>query len=143
MVMGTFTASGRDRGCLRGLRVLVVDDDEDVRDAVIAILSFFGADGLAVETADEARTRLAACNFDVLLSDIEMPSESGYDFIRSVRRSCAARGIAAAAVTGRASNDDCRAALAAGFDLVVGKPLEAAALVDAVRALAALSRLTG
>lgn len=121
-----------DRRCLAGLRVLVVDDDEDVRDALLAILLFFGADGSAVDSAVDAREQLAVESFDVLLSDIEMPYESGYELIRSVRRARRTRDIAAAAVTARASADDRRVALAAGFDRVVAKPLDITTLVDAV-----------
>jgi len=121
-----------DRRCLAGLRVLVVDDDEDVREALLSILLFFGADGCAVECAADARDLLADVDFDVLLSDIEMPDEDGYGFIRSVRRARRTAHIAAAAVTGRVAPDERAAALRAGFDVVVGKPLEIATLVDAV-----------
>ena len=138
--MSTLGRGARDRRCLGGLRVLVVDDDEDIREALLSILQFFGADGDAVECAGAARALLAEQRFDVLLSDIEMPDEDGYQFIRSVRRSRRVGRIAAAAVTSRASTDDCRAALAAGFDRVVGKPLEVTALVDAVRELASAPR---
>lgn len=130
--MRAVTELALDRRCLAGLRVLVVDDDEDVRDALLAILLFFGADGSAVECAHDARELLAGAAFDVLLSDIEMPDESGYDLIRSVRRARRTRNLAATAVTGRVSMDERRAALAAGFDRVVAKPLDIPTLVDAV-----------
>jgi CheY-like chemotaxis protein len=126
----------RDHGCLSGVRVLVVDDDEDVRDALLSILRLFGADGDAVDCADQARALLDEQRFDVLLSDIEMPDEDGYALIRSVRGSCRAQRIAAAAVTACASGAERRAALEAGFDRVVGKPPEVDALIDAVRELA-------
>ena len=121
--------------------MFVVDDDDDVRDALVSILCFFGAEADGVEGAAAARARLADSNIDVLLSDIEMPFENGYDFIRSVRRSRGVHDIAAAAVTARHSTEECLTALAAGFDLVVPKPLSAAQLVAAVCALAALRRL--
>jgi CheY-like chemotaxis protein len=128
-------AAPAKRRCLDGLRVLVVDDDEDVRDAVLAVLELYGAEVVAAEGADGARARLAALPFDVLLSDIEMPSEDGYSLIRSVRSSSAA-GIAAAAVTGRAAPDERARAIAAGFNRVVGKPVDFEGLIDAVCALA-------
>jgi CheY-like chemotaxis protein len=133
--MGIGTAIGRDAQCLLGLRVLLVDDDEDVRDALLSILRLFGADGVAVECADDARALLAVERFDVLLSDIDMPDENGLELIRSVRRS-RARRIAAAAVTACVSTEDYCAAFAAGFDRVVAKPPEIAALIDVVRELA-------
>jgi CheY-like chemotaxis protein len=133
--MSTVTALALGRRCLGGLRVLVVDDDEDVRDALLAILLFFGADGCAVESADDARAVLNARDFDVLLSDIEMPDEDGYELIRSVRRVRRIASIPAAAVTARVSAEDHRVAIAAGFDRVVAKPLDVTTLVDAVLAL--------
>jgi two-component system CheB/CheR fusion protein len=140
--MGTFDEALARSRCLDGMRILLVDDDEGVRDVLTAILCFYGADAHSVGSPEEARARLAASHFDVLLSDIEMPLENGYDFIRSVRGSRRVSGIAAAAVTSCFSTDECRDALDAGFDLVVGKPLDARTLVDAVRALVALTRLT-
>jgi CheY-like chemotaxis protein len=126
--------------CLGGVRVLVVDDDEDLRASVLAILQCYGAEGDVAECAGDARQLLAERRFDVLLSDIEMPNENGYDFIRSLRRGGATAGIAAAAVTARTSSAERARALAAGFDRVVGKPLEVAALVAAVRELAGTAR---
>ena len=133
--MGMASAIGRDSQCLRGFRVLVVDDDEAVREALLSILRLFGADSVAAECADDARALLAVERFDVLLSDIEMPDEDGLALIRSVRRS-RARSIAAAAVTARVSTAEYGAALAAGFDRVLQKPPDIASLVDAVRELA-------
>ena len=133
--MRAVTGLALDRRCLGGLRVLVVDDDEDVRDALLAILLFFGADGCAVDCADDARELLAGGDFDVLLSDIEMPDEDGYDLMRSVRRARRTSSIAAAAVTGRVSPEDRCVAIAAGFDRVVAKPLDVTTLVDSVLAL--------
>lgn len=140
--MGTFDGVAGGRRALEGSRILVVDDDDDVRDAIVAILCFFGADADGVDSAAAARLWLEVEQVDVLLSDIEMPAENGYDFMRSVRRWRGVHDIAAAAVTSRASTEECRAALAAGFDLVVAKPLGAAQLVAAVCALRALTRLT-
>lgn len=136
--MAIASAIGRDSQCLLGFRVLVVDDDEDVRDALLSILRLFGAEGVAVERAVDARALLSAERFDVLLSDIEMPDEDGLTLIRSVRRS-RARRIAAAAVTACSSTAECRAALAAGFDRVVPKPPDISLLVDIVHELAVRS----
>ena len=133
--MSIATAMGRDSQCLQGIRVLVVDDDADVRDTLLSILRLFGADAVAAECADDARALLAVERFDVLLSDIEMPYENGLELIRGVRRSRAC-SIPVAAVTARVSAADYRAALAAGFDCVLAKPFDIASLVDVVRELA-------
>jgi two-component system CheB/CheR fusion protein len=126
----------RDSTLLEGVSVLIVDDDADIRDAIRSILLVFAADAVAVDCAAGARAVLAARSFDVLLSDVEMPRENGYELMRSVRCS-GARDIAAAAVTGRASPDEVRFALAAGFDRVIAKPLDIETLVEAVYELAA------
>lgn len=126
-------AVGRDARRLGGLRILVVDDDEDVRDALVAIVQLFGGDGIAAPSAVEARALLAAEHFDVLVSDLEMPDEDGYALIRSVRGSPAAEQLAAVAVTGSLHDDD--SALAAGFDCVLRKPPAVGALVDVVQQL--------
>jgi len=125
-----------DRDCLAGVRVLIVDDDEDVREALVSILCFFGADAHAVDCAGVARALLASWTFDVLLSDIEMPGEDGYELIDAVRRAPHTRDLAAAAITGRVSPEECCQALEAGFDRVIAKPPAVETLVEAVSALA-------
>ena len=125
-----------DRDCLAGVRVLIVDDDEDVREALVSILCFFGADAHAVDCAGVARALLASWTFDVLLSDIEMPGEDGYELIDAVRRAPRTHDLAVAAITGRVSPEDCCQALEAGFDRVIAKPPAVETLVEAVSALA-------
>lgn len=127
----------RDQTCLADVRILVVDDDEDVRDALSSLLTLFGAEVYGVEGAGVARALLAAWTFDVLLSDIEMPDEDGYQLMRAVRRSPFTHDLAAAAITGRSSPDDVRRAYDAGFDRVIAKPPEIEALIEVVRTLAA------
>jgi CheY-like chemotaxis protein len=134
------SAGAPRRRCLFGVRVLVVDDDEDVRDAMLAILELYGAEVRVVDGAVAARASLAAQPFDVLLSDIEMPHEDGCAFIRSVRSASSTPEIAAAAVTGRAAPHERDRALAAGFDRVAAKPLAADVLVELVAGLAGRRR---
>lgn len=128
------TAASAERWRLRGVRILVVDDDEDVRDSLLGILEHFGAEVDAADGAAAARALLGERRYDVLVSDLEMPCEDGYSLIRGVRGSRAA-GIAAAAVTGCLSSDARARAIDAGFDCVIAKPTEMRALVDAVGAL--------
>src|SRR5262249_9706005 len=126
-----------ERDCLTGIRILIVDDDADVREALSSLLGLFDADVTAVGCAGVARALLAAWTFDVLLSDIEMPGEDGYQLMRSLRRSPFTRDLAAAAITGRALPEDVRHAYDAGFDRVIAKPPAVDALVEIVRVLAA------
>ncbi len=72
---------------LRGLRVLVVDDDDDARQMIAIILEDCGCHVATARSAAEAMARIAEDLPDVLLSDIGMPDEDGYDLIRKVRTS--------------------------------------------------------
>jgi signal transduction histidine kinase/ActR/RegA family two-component response regulator len=123
---------------LRGLRVLVVDDDADARDLVTRVLEQHDARVTAVPSAQAAFTALEGCRPDVLISDIGMPEESGYVLIQRIRRLVPERGgtIPALALTAHAGADDIRRALSAGFQAHVAKPVEPAGLALAVADLA-------
>jgi signal transduction histidine kinase/ActR/RegA family two-component response regulator len=123
---------------LRGLRVLVVDDDVDARDLVTRVLEQYEARVTAVPSARAALRALEACQPDVLVSDIGMPEESGYVLIRMIRRLAPERGgtIPALALTAYAGADDIQRARSAGFQAHVTKPVEPAELALAVASLA-------
>jgi PAS domain S-box-containing protein len=123
---------------LSGLRVLMVDDEPDARDLVRAVLEHSGS---IVRTAPDVRSALDALRNevpDVLLSDIGMPGESGYDLIRQVRALPPERGgaVPAAALTAYVRPEDRRKVLGAGFMMHVPKPVDPAELVAVVAALA-------
>jgi signal transduction histidine kinase/CheY-like chemotaxis protein len=127
---------------LTGVRVLVVDDDPDARDLMASALSRCGA---AVRTAASTADALAEVRRecpDAIVSDIGMPGEDGYAFVRRVRALPPGEGGAtpAAALTAYASASDRRAALEAGFQMHVAKPVEPADLLATVAALVALNR---
>lgn len=119
---------------LRGLRILVVDDEFDTRDSLRALLEQRGAAVVVVPTAREALTRIDAGNVDLLLSAIGMAEEDGYSLIRKVRASEASSGVVlpAIALTARANLDSGKCALSAGFQLHVSKPVDPPSLVRAV-----------
>lgn len=122
---------------LGGLRVLLVDDEPDAREALTAILRFHGA---VVRSAGSAADAIAALQhepFDVLLADIGMPGADGYDLIRYVRKlkTGSASRVPAAAVTAFSSDADRRRALDAGFQVHLSKPVDPAALVATVAVL--------
>ncbi|HLL73915.1 MAG TPA: PAS domain S-box protein [Pyrinomonadaceae bacterium] len=123
---------------LAGLRVLVVEDDADSRELLIAVLSQCEAEVLAVSRAADALDALDSWRPDVLVSDIEMPGEDGYTLIRKVRARPADRGgqIPAAALTAYARSEDRMRALVAGFQIHVPKPVEPAELVTVIASLA-------
>jgi signal transduction histidine kinase/ActR/RegA family two-component response regulator len=122
---------------LKGVRVLIVDDEPDARELMTAALESFGATAVSVASAADALQTLAGAEFDVLLSDVAMPGRSGYDLIRSIRAAVASRfaRIPAAAVTASASDEDRKLTLAAGFQTHISKPVDPAMLANRVAAL--------
>jgi PAS domain S-box-containing protein len=122
---------------LRGLRVLVVDDEPDALGLIKTILEMKGASVTAVESAEAAWGVLEGAWPDLLLCDIGMPGEDGYQLVARVRASESARGrrLPSIALTAYAGEADRARALEAGFDLHVAKPVEPANLVSAVARL--------
>ncbi|HYM00824.1 MAG TPA: response regulator [Blastocatellia bacterium] len=124
---------------LGGLRVLVVEDEEDTRDLIAAVIMEHGADVKSAASSEEALSIIDQWTPNLLLSDIAMAGEDGYELIRKIRLLPSERGgqMPAVAITACAGVEDRRRALAAGFASHVAKPLDQSELI----ALAA--RLTG
>ena len=122
---------------LDGLRILVVDDDQDARELITELLRSRGADVRTAASAHEARSLLDTEPPDVLLSDIAMPGHDGLELIRSVReRPLTAGGrVPAIALTAYARDEDRARSLAAGFDAHLAKPVDVDALVMTVAGL--------
>jgi CheY-like chemotaxis protein len=135
---GTLAAYDDDYADLTGVSVLVVDDEDDARELFAMVLESCGAKVSIAANAAEAFAVLQRERPQVLVSDIGMPGEDGHSLIRRVRALSAADGgvIPAVAVTAFTGAADRARALAAGFDLHVGKPFEPVALVAVVRRLA-------
>jgi CheY-like chemotaxis protein len=130
---------------LHGVRVLVVDDEQDARELAAAVLGRHGADVAAAPSAGEGLDKLRTLHPHVVLCDIEMPDEDGYAFIRRVRALPPSDGglTPAGALTAYASTAERMRALAAGFDMHVPKPVQPAELVQVVDSLARLTRSGG
>ena len=120
------------RARLDGVRVLVVDDDEDMRGLLSALLRQHGASTTAAASVDAALLAFDACPPDVVVSDIGMPGRSGLELARALRAKSSPRARLIA-VSGFTSPDEVARALAAGFDMHLAKPVEAAELVGVVR----------
>jgi CheY-like chemotaxis protein len=123
---------------LEGLRVLVVDDEQDARVLIQTILEKEGAEVKTVGSSREALAAFETFKPDVLVSDIGMPDEDGYALIRQVRARDKKQGgaIPAVAVSAYVGEDNRRQALAAGFQLHVAKPVDPEELVAVVQSLA-------
>ena len=124
---------------LDGLRVLIVDDEHDLRMLVKKILESAAASTTIAASVDEAMIRFSdGRDFDLIISDIGMPGRDGYDFIRSIRSLPTDRGktIPVIALTAFARTEDRNRALAAGFNLHLAKPVDAGELCTIVAKLA-------
>jgi signal transduction histidine kinase/DNA-binding NarL/FixJ family response regulator len=124
---------------LSGVRVLVVDDEQDTRRLISTVIAETGAEVTACASAGEALEKLKTWRPHVLMSDIGMPGEDGFSLIRKVRALPEERGgrTPAAALTAYARDEDRRRALAAGFQLHIAKPFDPRELVAAVSNLQA------
>ena len=127
------------------VRVLLIDDDTDARELSQAVLEQCGARVKAVSSSAEAISSLLdtprALMPHVIVSDLGMPAQDGYQLIRQIRAIDSELGrIPAVAVTGYATADDVQRALTAGFQLHISKPMDPAAFVAAVADLARVDR---
>jgi PAS domain S-box-containing protein len=131
-------ASGSDwmGATLNGLRVLVVDDEPDARVLLRRVLAECGAEVALAGSVREAIDQLKAFRPDILVSDVGMPGEDGYDLLRQVRTVHSASELPAAALTAFARPEDRKRALLAGFQTHVAKPVDPAELVAVVASLA-------
>ena len=127
---------------LNGTRVLVVDDEVDARDALVALLERYGAEVRSAASVAEAMAALATSVPDVLVSDLGMPGADGYELIRRVRLLPADAGglLPSLAVSAYATEEHRKKVMRTGFQRHLEKPVAAAELVTAVARLA--GRLT-
>jgi len=125
-----------DEPVLAGVRVLLVDDDKDICEVLQFVLEGQGALVSVAASAVEALAMLEGSMPNVLLSDIAMPGETGYDLMRKIVARKGALAPPAAALSAYARGQDLREALASGFQMLLTKPIEPEALINAVRDLA-------
>ena len=125
------------RANLKGVRVLVVDDEPDARDLVERLLTECAAIVTTAGSASEALQQVTREKPDVLVSDIGMPEEDGYTLMRWIRKLDGDRGdIPAIAFTAYARAEDRTKAMQAGYQLHLAKPVEPAKLIAMVAKLA-------
>jgi CheY-like chemotaxis protein len=120
-------------GPLAGRHVLVVEDDTDSRNAIRLTLEASGASVGTASNATEALAALVAKPFDVVVSDLAMPQQSGFWLITKIRQLFPRRHLPVLAVTGHPFPAD--GVRRAGFDDVMLKPPDPDALCAAVAAL--------
>ncbi|MBD2508165.1 MULTISPECIES: response regulator [unclassified Nostoc] len=126
-------------GTLAGLDILVIEDDNDTRFFITTVLEMDGARVIPVISADAAHKVLSELQPDVLISDIGLPGEDGYTFIRKFRalKSNNCGRVPAIALTAYADAEARIRALEGGFDTHVSKPIDPDELVEIVANLVA------
>jgi CheY-like chemotaxis protein len=117
---------------LRPKQVLIVDDDEDLREVLGDLLLALGHRALQASTAMEAVECAQQNTLDVALIDLGLPGDDGYEVARRIRNTMAGAGIRLVALTGSSDELSRRSAEAAGFDDFLVKPAGANAIVAAV-----------
>jgi PAS domain S-box-containing protein len=134
--------SSRPMPRLDGLRLLVVDDEDDARTLVGTVLGEQGAEIHLAASASEAIAMLGQIRPDVVVSDIGMPEMDGYALIRAIRALSPASGgrTPAVALTAYARTEDAQLAFAAGFQMHVTKPIEPVQLAIVVANLGGRSQ---
>jgi signal transduction histidine kinase/CheY-like chemotaxis protein len=123
---------------LEGLHVLVVEDSPDDREWLGKVLASFGARVTPATTVREAMAALGREVVDVVVSDLRLPGEDGYDLIRQVRLDDKTRGrrTAAIAITAYARVEDRERALVAGYQMHVPKPVDPTELATVIASVA-------
>lgn len=130
-----------DASKLGGLRVLIVDDEADAREMLQVMLTQFGAEVRGARSVKEALKVLKSWLPHVLVSDIGMPGEDGYDLIEKVRKLLPESGgqIPAIALTGYARPEDRQQLLSVGYQAHLAKPVELPELIDLIARLGGLA----
>jgi CheY-like chemotaxis protein len=125
------------RELLAGVAVLIVDDNDDSRDLLEAMLTYAGALTFTAEGGKDALARMRTVRIDVIVSDISMPGFSGHDFVRAVRRlPPPATETPAIAVTAFNEPGQREEALRAGFQVYLLKPVDPDELIREITRLA-------
>jgi CheY-like chemotaxis protein len=122
---------------LFGIRILVIDDQDDFRFLVVCLLEMNGAIVRWCESADQALETFVKWKPDVIVSDIMMPEHDGYWFLWQIRQLQSEQGreTPAIALTSSTSNEDRARALSAGFQIHMPKQIMFDNLIVAVKTL--------
>jgi len=128
---------GGERVSLDGIHVLIVEDDEDSRKLLSVMLKQHGAEVTSASSAADAYRLFNEKLPDVLISDIGMPEQDGYELMRRIRKLPVEKGglIPALALTGYATRKDHDLSLSAGYHRHIAKPIEQGELVAAIASL--------
>jgi signal transduction histidine kinase/ActR/RegA family two-component response regulator len=134
---GVATAMEEQVHDLRGIRILIVDDEPDALEVIAAAVKQAGATVMLADSVDGAIAQFTRSRPDVVISDIAMPEKDGFDLIRFLRELSADEGgdVPALAVTAYARDEDRKRVLAAGFQHHIAKPVDPRALTRIIAQL--------
>jgi CheY-like chemotaxis protein len=135
----SFPAVESRKAMLAGVRALVVEDEDDARELIKAVLAQYGADVVVSSSAAEAFALITTTpeRPNVIVTDLSMPDEDGYSLLRRVREWEREHGlhIPVIALTAYGRSEDRARALTAGFQMHVAKPVEPDELAVAIASL--------
>ncbi|MDB4953520.1 MAG: sensor hybrid histidine kinase [Myxococcales bacterium] len=117
---------------ISGRRILVVDDELDSRELLQEVLASVGAIVATAASVREAFTLIGQFGPHLLISDIGMPDEDGYQLIKRIRNLATGADLPAIALTAYARAEDRSVAIAAGFNTHLAKPVDTRELVSAI-----------
>jgi CheY-like chemotaxis protein len=122
------------QAAIRGLDILIVEDDPDAQASLCALLEHYGASVTCAATAAEALRLATAFRYDALVSDLEMPGHDGLWLMKQLKALATTGNPAPRAIllTGSASQKIGPTAKGAGFDVWLRKPVEAETLLHAI-----------
>jgi CheY-like chemotaxis protein len=122
---------------LENLKILIIEDDADSRVMITALLEQFGALVKAVSSSREGLESVQSEKPDIVISDIGLPEEDGYEFMRKFKALSFydSDRVPAIALTAYAREEDRVQALMAGYQIHMAKPIEPAELVAAIKSL--------
>ena len=127
---------------LNGLKILIVEDDADSRDMLATILKQHGARVVEAENVERGFALFRAEQPNILVSDVGLPEQDGYDLIRRIRALPPTDGgnVPAIALTGYVSLQDQIQTLSAGFQEHLSKPVDTDRLIEVLRFLSTTVR---
>lgn len=122
---------------LTGVKILIVDDELDARELIKCVLEDASANVITAGSAHDAFNLITQQAPDILISDIGMPDEDGYEFIRKIRTLPSEKGgkIPAVALTAYARAEDRKRAMIAGYQMYLTKPVEPSELLAVISSL--------
>lgn len=125
---------------MRNLNILVVDDEEDIREMLLMVLENAGMNATAVATAEEAQQSLAQDTVDLLVLDWMLPGISGIEMAKRLKRDSRFNALPIILLTARAEKDDRICAFEAGVNDYITKPFSPRDLIIRVKSAINISK---